>query len=99
MWKTSILTNIREYMYDHAEQKRPDGCVLTNSPNATSLRPDSTFIGGRSKVITQRIVVGIAITFQNSSIIVEPGSKGVSFGGFVKTHPSARYFWVISYNR
>ena len=80
MWKTSILTNIREYMCDHAEQKRPDGCVLTNSPNATSLRPDSTFIGGRSKVIPQRIAVGITITFQNSSIIVEPGSKGVSLG-------------------
>lgn len=65
------------------EQKRPDRCVLTNSP----LRPGSTFNDGFSKVISQRI----AITFENPSINVETGSKGVSFVGLVKTQPSGHF--------
>ena len=76
---------------DRFVQKQADGCALTNQQNATPLRPDSTFIDGFSKLIPQRIAVEICwyIALENQSINVEPGRNGVTYSGFVKTHPHA----------
>ena len=48
------------HICDRFEQKQGDGCNLTNSLNATPLRPGSTFIDGFSKLIPQRIAVEIS---------------------------------------
>lgn len=94
MTLTSILkTMIHDVMTcicNRTEQKRREGCVSMNPPQATPLHPDSPFLGGFSKVIPHRIAVEImeSIAFQNPSINVELGCKGVMFGGYVETHPS-----------
>ena len=45
---------------DRFEQKQACGCILTNPPRVTPLRPGSTVIDGFSKLIPQRIAVEIS---------------------------------------
>ena len=48
------------YICDRFEQKQACGCILTNPPHVTPLRPGSTVIDGFSKLIPQRIAVEIS---------------------------------------
>ena len=60
LYQERLFWFFRFSLCDRFEQKQACGCILTNPPHVTLLRPGSTVIDGFSKLIPQRIAVEIS---------------------------------------